>query len=220
MNRNPHGWIRADWASPPVIKKQQKPDQPVKRANSRERIIDAAIAVVQEDGARKLSLDAVAEKASMSKGGLLYHFKSKSALLQSMVARHVSLLDEAIEAAHAEIAKDKRPNALVRAYLHAFREKLCVNKKAPSGFLAAIAEEPALLNPVREHHARLLKEFRASSDNPELAMIAFLAVEGIWSLHLFATNPFSEPELLAHFDGLMAMLAEPARVSHGHVKAS
>jgi AcrR family transcriptional regulator len=203
---------RAEWTVQTVNDQNPKTASAKKRSNSRERIIDAAIAVAQDDGAGKMSLEAVAERAGVSKGGLLYHFNSKSALLQAMVERHVRTLDDAIETAHAEIVRDKRPNALIRAYLHAFRAKLCASKKTSTGFLAAIAEEPALLNPVRDHHTRLIKDLKASSDNPELAIIAFLAVEGIWNLRLFDTNPFADGELIAHFDRLMDLLADPQKI--------
>ena len=38
-------------------------------------------------GAGKLTLDAVAERAGLSKGGLLYNFPTKDALLQAMIQR-------------------------------------------------------------------------------------------------------------------------------------
>ena len=42
--------------------------------DTRRRLLDAATAVVRRDGARALTLDAVAAEAGVSKGGLLYHF--------------------------------------------------------------------------------------------------------------------------------------------------
>ncbi|TAN63226.1 MAG: TetR/AcrR family transcriptional regulator, partial [Magnetospirillum sp.] len=40
-------------------------------------IIDAAMAIVRDQGVAKLTLDEAAKKAGISKGGVLYHFKSK-----------------------------------------------------------------------------------------------------------------------------------------------
>ena len=48
-------------------------------------IIDAAEVVVAEVGAAHMTLDAVAGKAGISKGGLLYHFPTKEALLEAMI---------------------------------------------------------------------------------------------------------------------------------------
>ncbi|MBQ0819063.1 helix-turn-helix transcriptional regulator, partial [Microvirga sp. HBU67558] len=55
------------------------------RKSSRERILDAAAELVSEIGSGRLTLDTVAERAGLSKGGLLYNFPTKDALLQGMV---------------------------------------------------------------------------------------------------------------------------------------
>ena len=50
-------------------------------------LIKAAAAVIRRDGAQALTLEAVAAEAGVSKGGLLYHFKSKRELLDGLVER-------------------------------------------------------------------------------------------------------------------------------------
>lgn len=60
-----------------------------KRINSRTKILDAAAQIIREVGASRLTLDAVAQRAGISKGGLLYNFPSKDALLQGMIQRIV-----------------------------------------------------------------------------------------------------------------------------------
>ena len=44
------------------------------------KIVSAAIAVMERDGARALTLDKVAREAGVSKGGLTHHFKLKQEL--------------------------------------------------------------------------------------------------------------------------------------------
>ena len=68
------------------------------RSNTRERILTAAAAVARESGPGSLSLDAVAARAGVSKGGLLYNFPTKAKLLQSLVEAHVAEFDQALEA--------------------------------------------------------------------------------------------------------------------------
>ncbi|MDT2241973.1 TetR/AcrR family transcriptional regulator [Paenibacillus larvae] len=53
--------------------------------SKRQHILDAACRIVKELGAVHLTLDAVAKEARVSKGGLLYHFPSKEALIQEMI---------------------------------------------------------------------------------------------------------------------------------------
>src|SRR3954464_11750701 len=49
------------------------------------RLLDVAGELVTESGVMALTLDAVAKRAGVSKGGLLHHFPSKHALLMAMV---------------------------------------------------------------------------------------------------------------------------------------
>lgn len=53
--------------------------------STRERILLGANVVALRDGIQNLTLEAVAEEAGLSKGGLLYHFPSKEALVAGLV---------------------------------------------------------------------------------------------------------------------------------------
>ncbi|MFF3221371.1 TetR/AcrR family transcriptional regulator [Nocardia suismassiliense] len=55
--------------------------------NTRDRILDALESLLLEKGMSHVTLESVATKAGVSKGGLLYHFKSKDALLAGLVRR-------------------------------------------------------------------------------------------------------------------------------------
>src|SRR4028118_1337471 len=74
------------------------------RKSSRAKILDAASELVSEIGAGRLTLDAVAERAGLSKGGLLYNFPTKEALLQGMIQR---LIDQG--AAEREALREHAP---------------------------------------------------------------------------------------------------------------
>jgi AcrR family transcriptional regulator len=66
-------------------------------ATSRERILDAYSDVLAVDGERHATLDAVAAKAGVSKGGLLYHFPSKDQLAEALCERLVALAAEDVD---------------------------------------------------------------------------------------------------------------------------
>lgn len=57
-------------------------------------MLDAYEHLLITDGERAATMDAVAALAGVSKGGLLYHFKSKDALVGGLVARLEALADE------------------------------------------------------------------------------------------------------------------------------
>ena len=59
--------------------------------NSREHILDTYVDLLIRSGERAATLDAVAK---VSKGGLLYHFSSKKALLEALAERTLTLAEE------------------------------------------------------------------------------------------------------------------------------
>jgi AcrR family transcriptional regulator len=165
-----------------------------KRPNSRQAILDAAEALASEVGANHMSLDAVAARAGISKGGLLYQFPSKVTLLQGMLERYV----ERLEAPKARARKGKSVSEASRllAARQAARgkEDIAKQRRGSFGMIAAIAERPALLDPIRAAHDRIWKRVRQTSKDPELALLTWLALEGLLFVELFGTSPLSKGE--------------------------
>ena len=79
--------------------------------SARERILDAYAAILIEGGVSAVTLSAVAARAEVSKGGLLYHFGSKEALVQGLLERMYELYDADLEAARSA------PQGVVRYFL-------------------------------------------------------------------------------------------------------
>lgn len=80
-------------------------------ASTRDRILDAFEMLLVEGGGKIATLDAVAARAEVSKGGLLYHFPSKDAMVDAM-------LDRLKEQGRADVLKMKdAPQGPVRYYL-------------------------------------------------------------------------------------------------------
>lgn len=61
---------------------------------ARDRLVEAFQAILVGDGERAATLDAVAARAGVSKGGLLYHFNSRQELVGAMLERMQTLGDE------------------------------------------------------------------------------------------------------------------------------
>jgi AcrR family transcriptional regulator len=163
------------------------------KANARERILAAAAEVAAESGAVHLSLDAIARKAGISKGGLLYHFPKKEDLMRALVEHHLSGIEEATRKAAFSVAE---PNAVAAALIGAYLDKVNIgcDGPQPSGVFAALAENPNLLEPVRHCQKRIVERIRSTAADPALSLIAFLAVEGMKTLDLFETDPLTAEE--------------------------
>lgn len=64
---------------------------------AREKVLDAFESILVEHGERTATLEAVAEAAGVSKGGLLYHFGSKQALVEGLCERLMGLIDADVD---------------------------------------------------------------------------------------------------------------------------
>ena len=67
-----------------------------KKEIDKEKVLDAAESLILESGGRLFTLDAVAERAGISKGGLVYTFSSKDGLIHAVLEREVARFQEAV----------------------------------------------------------------------------------------------------------------------------
>ena len=155
-------------------------------AGTRDRLLDAAAAVLLREGAHALTLEAVAAQAGVSKGGLLYHFKSKAQLLDALVERWDATVEAEIEA-----RSDGRRGAWVRAYLETSNHLTDEERRTEIGLLAALAAEPERLAPVRERYARWQARVEDDGVDPVDATIVRLAADGLWIADLLG---FAAPD--------------------------
>ena len=160
------------------------------RGDTRRRILDAAQELARSTGPGNLSLDAVAAKAGVSKGGLLYHFPSKNRLMEALVEDHLSRFDAALSAQE----KTGRPDAAICAYIAQFMAERQCGTPPPSGLLAALAEDPGMLDPVRRQERDFLGRIRANASDPQMATLAFLAIQGLRAMELLNTQVLDRTE--------------------------
>jgi AcrR family transcriptional regulator len=161
--------------------------------NARERIIDAAEQVVIERGARHLTFDAVALKAGVSRGGLLYHFPDKEALLKGMLDRLLERAKESRAKKRAELAEGTEREIV--AHVLSFLEEDDKTKRAQTAALfASGAHNPGLLAPVKEEYRKLMDDVTRNGLRLERAAIITLATDGLRLLELLSISPFNEEE--------------------------
>jgi len=144
-------------------------------ARTKDRLLDAAGAVVMRDGAQALTLDAVAEEAEVSKGGLLYHFKSKRDLVEGMIERWMAEFQREI---------DSSDPAFVRGYV-----KSTTPAGNELGMLAALIGDPSLLVAVRKQYGIWQDRVEREGADPVDATVARLAADGLWLAELLGMGP-------------------------------
>jgi AcrR family transcriptional regulator len=158
---------------------------------TRQQILNSAFAVIRREGVARLTIEAVADEAGLSKGGVLYHFRSKESLISAMVASLVQRFEADIETArHEEEPRDERsaPGSWLRAYIHASAGPAEDNEDTVA-LLAAVSTDPRLLAPLQEQYARWQAQAEADGGDPALATVIRLALDGLWMADLFWLAP-------------------------------
>jgi AcrR family transcriptional regulator len=186
---------------------------PVASADARTRILDAAEAIVQARGVPALTLEAAARDARVSKGGLLYHFASKEALLTALLRRLSDFIGAEFEDCVA--VQPEGPGRVARAMLdwafgrdeHACNER---HERAAAVFLAAFHQDPALLDPVRAVIAHMREAVAADGLPPGHGAAIMAAGDGLFMARIFRLYAPTEAEREQMRRALSWLLDAPA----------
>ena len=188
-----------------------------KKEIDRDRILDAAEAVILESGGRSFTLDAVAARAGISKGGLVYSFATKDDLVHAALEREMARFREAV---HRRLGGGPtKPVELVLAHIEEALDEDDVSTQKAAFLVTALVHAPDMLEPVRSYYRELLDPLRSERGDMREVRHALLAVEGIFLLRGLGFLEVSADEqksvLLHARDIIVAVLAKHrARVPH------
>lgn len=162
------------------------------RGGLRQRLLQAALEVLRQEGLLALTLERVAERAGVSKGGLLHHFPTKEDLLTGLLERELDRFEEAVRASG-------------RPFLEGY---VRLGHRDETGvflvLLAASALYPGLLERAR---ARFRAWLGRLPPGPE-ALLVLLATDGLRLADLLGT--LSPPERERALEALLARAQEVA----------
>jgi AcrR family transcriptional regulator len=158
------------------------------RTSARESILDAFVDLLIESNGAGVTLDEVAKRAGVTKGGLLYHFGSRKVLDSGLLDRFEQLsgedyvrMEEAPEGAATYYAK-------LADYIGTDLERVCI----ATGMLAKRDSRAAdLVRQMRTIHFNLMN---ADLGDPMLARATMLIVDGMYYDLATIGEPFT-PEL-------------------------
>lgn len=172
-----------------------------RRTNSRGKILAAAAAVARESGPGNVSLEAVAARAGVSKGGLLYNFPTKAKLMQALVEHYLGEFQASLSEAQAG------GESLLSAFVKRAACECEERKQAAANWIfSAIAQDPDFLSPMKAFHRDLFARLKEESGDLRAVMVCYLAIEGLRSMNLFDFDVLSQQER----DMLLATLLEIA----------
>lgn len=160
-------------------------------ADTRDLIITAASKVVLQRGASRMTLEAVAKEAGVSKGGLLYHFPSKEALIEGMIEHMVQGLTERIRKEYEQDDYGTNQGRWLRALTRTnFQSE---DLELSAGLTAAVLLQPELLEANRRAYESRQTLIEQDGVDIVWANIIRLVGDGIWFSELLGFTPPKEP---------------------------
>jgi AcrR family transcriptional regulator len=188
-----------------------------KKEIDRDRILDAAEAVILESVGRSFTLDAVAERAGISKGGLVYSFETKDDLVYAALEREMARFQEVVRRRVG--GGPIGPMELVLAHIEEALEEDDAATQMAAFLVTALVHAPDMLEPVRRYYRVLLDPLRSEDGDMHEVRHALLAVEGIFLLRglgFVEVSANEQKSVLLHARNIViAVLAKHrARTSH------
>lgn len=177
------------------------------RPSNREKILDAAYDVVDKHGIAALTFDAVAEESGISRGGLLYHFRTKDELL---VALHKHLADVWEERLIDDLGmpyESATPDQRFAAYA---RVGAVMGSRTVLLLMIEASVHAELQRPWVDVLSRWLPDLTQASPDDEQSLnrlLAVFAADGLWVSESIA-GPQLGPELRAAVVARIAQLLE------------
>ncbi|GGG80471.1 TetR/AcrR family transcriptional regulator [Corynebacterium pelargi] len=158
------------------------------RKNARNGLIQAALEVVEEGGMGALSLDTVAQRAGVTKRGLLYHFPTKHALITGVHQQLAAHFEQALKEATGTALEEATLRERTQGYVEAALSAPSVGEKR---FLIEASQEPEWLEPWMQVYLRWFPEDQTPigelSKEELLCLVARMSADGAWG-YLYATG--------------------------------
>lgn len=145
-------------------------------------LIEATSRVVEDKGISGLTLEAVAQEANVSKGGLLYHYATKDDLIEALNVHVIKNFRTLID---KHVALE---NSYHEAYLLATLDTLQENVMPfdiTTSLLAAIAMNREVLDLWRAEYKYLHEQLSHEKYPPEYSLFVKSICDGLWFSKLF-----------------------------------
>ena len=166
---------------------------------TRGQLLDIAEEIVRTEGAKALTVEALARAAGISKGGVQYSFSSKDELVRALIERWTSQFDAILNTDETLSAVD-----LIRSYIRSMRASQPAMNAKMAALMSTYLQNPANMLETRQWYQGVFDRIGTASAEAQAARVAFLAVEGLFLLRIVGID---EDGAWAEFlDDIEAML--------------
>ncbi|RQR29679.1 TetR/AcrR family transcriptional regulator [Burkholderia sp. Bp9142] len=183
------------------VRRKKAPEQ------VRAQLLDAASEIAIHQGVAALTLDAVAERAGVTKGALQYHFANKQGLLDALFGQATERF--AAQMAARRAADSHGDGAAARAYLHAVLDT--AQPAASTDVLRVLVASMITEQETRARWSVPMREWTRPDPVPleqaATLMICRLAADGLWISELLDSVEMSaelRAEIVRQLDRMSA----------------
>ncbi|WP_079913350.1 TetR/AcrR family transcriptional regulator [Paenibacillus sp. 32352] len=153
----------------------------------RELILKTVSQIVYEEGVENLTLEAVAKKAGISKGGLLYHFPNKDTLILGVIEQ---LSNNYVEEFNKRANEDPNTKGKwTRSYLETWLSPNSAVNDLYTAISAAHFTNPEMLQQLQHFYSEIQDKIENDELDPVRATLVRLAVDGLWFSEMFGLAP-------------------------------
>ena len=161
-------------------------------------LIDSAEVVVTRDGVARLTLEAVAREAGLSKSGLLHHFPSKESLIDAMVDRTVVQWSQSVDEATEQ--QPAGPHRTARGMLQcclgdasAWNEQL---HRSSSALLAVLVHCPGKTTTLHKFYSKLHSKMEQEGRGSPFGDLVLAVIDGFWLRWVTGLAPLEDSQIV------------------------
>lgn len=171
------------------------------RSIDRDRVLDAAEAIVATSGAIALSFEAVAREAGITKSGVQYCFGTKDNLVRAMIERWGDFFERDVM---ARAGGDTSPRAVIRAHLEATRDSDEAEYSRSAVMMTALLQHPDQIAATRTWYTSRFAPLVMNDPADRQAALALLAGEGAFLLRALGLVDLDDAQWEALFGELLS----------------
>ncbi|WGP04989.1 TetR/AcrR family transcriptional regulator [Bacillus subtilis] len=179
------------------------------RPSKRTDILDAALQVIEHGGVTAVTFESVADQAGLTKGGLMYHFPTREALLRGLHEHLAGQWEASLAASAGKPAEDATSAERVAAYA---RVATSSATRAELLLMLETVNEPDMHQPWFDVLSRWAPPLPDPGQVPPAELhqlIARLAADGLWMNESLTSSPLDAVVRQQIADYLAALTATP-----------
>lgn len=177
-------------------------DNPTRSERSRQTAIQAALVILTRDGVGALTFDALARESGISKGGLLHQFRTKIDIIKALLDYQTQHFQQFAKE-HMAGAGASASEPTLSAQISVSREAMKQPHSVAQAVLAALVEDPTLLEAVRTADAPTVKAIEKEAADPDMALLRWAAAKGLAFNALLGLCPLSDKQRDRLFERLL-----------------